>query len=103
VYTAAKGNLKKSVTFPVSGEETTILIAICSNIAKYNRELHMKLFNNYWSDKYPEVKPTDGYHNDGKRWIRSITKRDSAVLPPIRDVIIREGLEMGLTFPGFRF
>jgi len=103
VYTAVKGNIKRTITFPVSGEETTILIAVCSNIAKYARELHMKLFNNYWCERFPEVKPTDGYHNDGKRWIRSITKRDATVLPPIRDVIIREGLEMGLTFPGFRF
>jgi len=103
VYSCVKGTQKRTISFPVNGEETTILIAVCSNIAKYARELHMKLFNNYWCGRFPDVKPTDGYHNDGKRWIRSITKRDATVLPPIRDVIIREGLEMGLTFPGFRF
>jgi len=50
------------------GGETHLPVACASIIAKYLRELSMKLFNRYWSQHCPGVKPTLGYPNDARRF-----------------------------------
>jgi hypothetical protein len=41
-------------------------------IAKYTRELHMLRFNKYFVSEMPELKPTAGYVQDGRRFLQEI-------------------------------
>jgi hypothetical protein len=39
-------------------------------MAKLVRELMMARFNRYWCGFIPELKPTAGYNQDARRWLR---------------------------------
>jgi ribonuclease HII len=54
--------------FLVNGESASPLVAAASCIAKYARELHMLLFNSYWSGRFRWLEATAGYPQDAKRW-----------------------------------
>lgn len=43
-------------------------VAFASMVSKYVRELSMSLFNSYWREHVPDVKPTKGYPSDAKRF-----------------------------------
>ena len=60
------------VGFYVGGESISPLTAIASCVAKYARELHMRLLNNYWCGRMPWLKPTAGYPQDAQRWLHQI-------------------------------
>ena len=60
------------IGFHVGGESASPLTAIASCVAKYARELHMRLLNEYWSNRFPWLKPTAGYPQDAKRWLHQI-------------------------------
>ena len=49
-------------------------VAAASLISKYVRELAMELFNRYWLQYLPELKPTKGYPLDAKRFRKDIEK-----------------------------
>lgn len=55
--------------FLVGGESASPLVAIASCIAKYLREVHMLLLNQYWSGRFRWLKPCAGYGSDAKRWL----------------------------------
>lgn len=57
------------IDFAVNGEARSPFTAMASCVAKYARELHMRLFNNYWSGRYTWLRPTAGYPQDAKRWL----------------------------------
>lgn len=57
--------------FQVGGEEH-LPVACASIIAKYLRELAMDLFNQFWAQHCPDVKPTRGYPVDARRFRDSI-------------------------------
>ncbi|WP_092054355.1 hypothetical protein [Planctomicrobium piriforme] len=57
--------------FQVQGEQH-LPVACASIISKYVRELAMDLFNAYWAQHCPELKPTRGYPNDAKRFRAAI-------------------------------
>lgn len=75
------------IDFTVSGEDQHFPIALASVYSKYLRELYMHSFNSYWSSQMGELKPTAGYYNDAKRWLRDASpmlrrlaiKRDTLV------------------------
>jgi ribonuclease HII len=60
------------VSFMVDGETASPLTAMASCIAKYARELHMLLFNRWWGRRVPGLKPTAGYPEDARRWLRQV-------------------------------
>lgn len=60
------------VGFLVGADGRNPLVASASCIAKYLRELHMILFNRWWSEKVPGLKPTAGYPQDASRWLGDI-------------------------------
>lgn len=60
------------IGFHVGGEGISPLTAIASCVAKYARELHMMLLNQYWSGRMPWLKPTAGYPEDAKRWLHQV-------------------------------
>jgi ribonuclease HII len=58
-----------AIAFLVGAESRAVTVAIASCIAKYLRELHLLLFNAYWSQRLPWLRPTAGYPQDAKRWL----------------------------------
>jgi hypothetical protein len=47
-------------------------VALASMVAKYLRELHMLQFNAYWRGLLPELRPTQGYPEDARRFLNDI-------------------------------
>ena len=51
-------------------------------LAKYLREVFMSLWNDWFATLCPEVRPTAGYTEDGRRWLNeSRAARDAAGIP----------------------
>ncbi len=48
-------------------------VAVASMVCKYVRELSMELFNDFWRQHVPNLKPTKGYPVDAKRFRKDIT------------------------------
>lgn len=63
-------------------------VALASMISKYIRELHMELFNRYWRQYCPQIKPTAGYPQDARRFFDEIEPWLSRVQIP-QDVLWR--------------
>ena len=40
--------------------------------AKLTRELHMRRMNDFFARHVPELKPTAGYVQDGRRWMEQV-------------------------------
>ncbi len=57
------------IRFEVEADARCLAVALASMTAKYVRELAMMRFNRYWAGVLPEVKPTAGYGQDGRRWL----------------------------------
>ena len=47
-------------------------VAVASMVCKYVRELSMELFNAFWQQHLPDLKPTKGYPVDAKRFRKDI-------------------------------
>jgi ribonuclease HII len=61
-----------TMTFASKSDERHMPAALASMIAKYTRELQMLRFNRYFIDRMPELKPTAGYVQDGRRFLQEI-------------------------------
>ncbi|MBC8309714.1 MAG: hypothetical protein ISR75_05040 [Phycisphaerales bacterium] len=61
-----------TITFASKSDERHMPVALASMIAKYVRELMMVRFNKYFADQLPELKPTAGYTQDGRRFLKEI-------------------------------
>jgi ribonuclease HII len=61
-----------TITFASKSDEKHLPVALASMVAKYTRELMMVRFNNYFSNLLPELKPTAGYVQDGRRFLKEI-------------------------------
>jgi hypothetical protein len=48
--------------------ERHLPVALASMVCKYLRELSMRLFNQYWAERQPGLKPTAGYPLDADRF-----------------------------------
>lgn len=48
--------------------ERHFAVAAASMIAKYLRELSMRMFNDFWRTHIPEIRPTQGYPLDARRF-----------------------------------
>jgi len=64
---------KCSVRFVRDGETASFTIALASMYAKYLREVLMRMFNRFYQQYLPELKPTAGYPQDARRFIKDIT------------------------------
>ena len=53
--------------------ERHLPVALASMVCKYLRELAMKLFNRYWAERQPGLKPTAGYPLDASRFRNDIS------------------------------
>ncbi|MDZ4688110.1 MAG: hypothetical protein SH850_23800 [Planctomycetaceae bacterium] len=52
--------------------ERHLPVAMASMISKYVREVHMRLFNRFWADHIPDLRPTQGYPDDARRFAADI-------------------------------
>lgn len=57
------------IEFATGGEQRHFAVALASVYSKYLRELFMRAFNDYWSEKMTGLKPTAGYYTDAHRWL----------------------------------
>ncbi|HQX51568.1 MAG TPA: hypothetical protein PLR25_16745 [Planctomycetaceae bacterium] len=48
--------------------EQFLPVALASMVAKYTREVLMQQFNQFWAQKIPGIRPTQGYPQDAKRF-----------------------------------
>jgi hypothetical protein len=58
------------VVFQVEAERAHLPIALASMTAKYVREMSMIRFNRYWGERIEGLRPTAGYWQDAKRWLK---------------------------------
>ncbi|HUQ71933.1 MAG TPA: hypothetical protein VM165_20550 [Planctomycetaceae bacterium] len=52
--------------------ERHLPVAMASMISKYIREAHMRLFNRFWAEHLPNLRPTQGYPDDARRFAADI-------------------------------
>ncbi|MEC9233587.1 MAG: hypothetical protein VX403_06715 [Planctomycetota bacterium] len=61
-----------TVSFESRSEEKHLPAALASMTAKLVRELHMARLNRFFSLKLPELRPTAGYVQDGRRFMKEV-------------------------------
>lgn len=61
-----------TMTFASKSDEKHMPVALASMIAKFTRELHMMRFNKYFATLVTDIKPTAGYVQDGRRFLKQI-------------------------------
>lgn len=66
------GDSTLSITFRVEAESKHLPVALASMTAKYVRELFMLRMNRHFRGLMPELKPTAGYNEDGRRYVADI-------------------------------
>ncbi|MCK5114628.1 MAG: hypothetical protein KAR11_07700 [Phycisphaerae bacterium] len=71
-YLLRAGSRTVEVSFVVGGESACLATALASMLSKYLRELFMEMFNSYWLQQLPDLKPTAGYYVDGNRFYGEI-------------------------------
>lgn len=71
-YRIASGDGSMHIIVQVKGDMLHLPVAFASMTAKYVRELLMMRFQAFWKTHAPGVKPTCGYVNDGRRFLRQI-------------------------------
>ena len=59
-----------AVNFETQAEDRHLPTALASMAAKFVRELLMARMNRYFRARMPELKPTAGYVQDARRWLR---------------------------------
>ena len=69
--------------------EANFPVALASLVCKYVRELSMNVFNQFWNEQVPGLKPTAGYPLDAVRFRRDIAEAQSR-LGITDDVLWRE-------------
>lgn len=72
VYDIVDGGKRMTVSFIQGSEMKHLPIALSSMCSKYIRELYGRLFNLFWQEKLPNLKPTRGYYQDAIRFIKDI-------------------------------
>lgn len=72
-YRWRQGPSEVSIQFRARGE-TFLPIALASMVAKYIREIAMNVWNVFWLNKIPEIKPTKGYPVDARRFKNEISE-----------------------------
>jgi ribonuclease HII len=74
------------VVFQMESEKAHLPIALASMTAKYLRETAMARFNRHWGERVPELRPTAGYWQDAKRWLKDA---QHAITPAERRDLVR--------------
>jgi len=78
---------KLHIEFLVGADGLRMQTALASMIAKYAREISMRLFNAWWTKRVPGLRPTAGYPLDATRFIAEL--KAEGALPEDQDLLIR--------------
>lgn len=78
-YRLVRDGSPLTITFARQAEDGHLPVALASMTAKYVRELLMMRLNRFFRARLPELEPTAGYVQDGRRYLRDIE-------PVIRDL-----------------
>jgi len=88
-YTIRDGRRAITISFETKSDSVHLPVALASMTAKYTRELLMSRFNAFWREHKADIKPTAGYVQDGRRFLREI----EPLLEPLgidRRVLVRQ-------------
>lgn len=88
IFRLAEGRQRSSyrvgateIHFQTKAEEQ-FPVAVASMVCKYVRELSMELFNSFWLEHRPGLKPTKGYPVDARRFLHEIAGLQSELEIP---------------------
>ena len=70
-YRMHLGGAATDVSFVVEADHEFPQVGLASMLAKYLREAFMERFNDYFARLAPDVAPTAGYVEDGRRWLEA--------------------------------
>jgi hypothetical protein len=73
VYNIENRSNHMRVIFQIDSEKNHLPAALASMTSKYLRELCMIRFQEFWRTHAPDVRPTFGYFQDGKRFLEEIS------------------------------
>lgn len=71
-YHLADARGEVTLTFTAEADAAHLPTALASMTAKYTRELFMARLNRYFAAYAPEVKPTAGYTQDARRYLKEL-------------------------------
>ena len=71
-YQMIQGERSMTVSFETGADLNHLPVALGAMTAKYLRELLMIRFNRYFANQVPQIKPTAGYVQDGRRFLAEI-------------------------------
>lgn len=60
------------LSFETGAETRHFPVALASMVAKYTRELAMIRLNRFFAERLPQLKPTAGYVQDGRRFMKEV-------------------------------
>jgi ribonuclease HII len=70
------------IRFQAKGE-SFLPTALASMVSKYMREVFMEMFNDFWGNLIPDLKPTAGYYTDGRRFLQDIAQQCKELNTPM--------------------
>lgn len=71
-YRLTRSGVPWTIRYLVEGETHQLPVALASCFSKYIRELFMICFNRYWCGQMPNLRPTAGYNQDGRRFLADV-------------------------------
>lgn len=71
-YVIRRGDRAMTISFETKCDGNHLPAALASMTAKYTRELLMHRFNAFWRRHQPQIAPTAGYVQDGRRFLAQI-------------------------------
>ncbi|QNN22138.1 hypothetical protein HED60_07585 [Planctomycetales bacterium ZRK34] len=71
-YVIRRGDRAMTLSFETKCDANHLPVALASMTAKYTRELLMHRFNAFWRQHQPDLTPTAGYVQDGRRFLAEI-------------------------------
>jgi len=71
-YNINNAEREMDVSFIAGADSKYFPTALASMFSKYIRELFIKLFNAFWQENVPDIKPTAGYPEDARRFLSQI-------------------------------
>jgi hypothetical protein len=87
-YLVRRGGKRLRVRFCKKADDTAFATALASLSSKYFREVYMRPLNGFFADRVPGLRPTAGYAQDGKRFLREIEGALSEI-DVDRDALVR--------------
>jgi ribonuclease HII len=86
-YRLERAGSRLTISFQRESEGRHLPAALASMTAKYVRELHMARLNRFFTGHMPELKPTAGYVQDARRYLRDIAPLIDELRLPRRSLV----------------